>query len=88
MLACYRSIMQKMGLSPDHPSMASYNLILTPQYMMGVPRTQEQVGPVSLNSMGYAGTMLIRSTAEQDFIREQGPISILAAAGQPWAAIA
>jgi ATP adenylyltransferase len=62
----------------------SYNMILTSTYMMLVPRSKEVYGPVAVNSMGFAGSMLVRSKAELDFIRNESPMRILAAVGIPW----
>lgn len=51
---------------------------------MLVPRRQENVGPVAINALGFAGTILVNTKAGLDYIHEQGPISILEAAGCPW----
>jgi ATP adenylyltransferase len=59
-------------------------MVLTDRYMMLVPRTKEAVGPVAVNSMGFAGSMLVRSKEEQEFIRTQTPMRILAAVAKPW----
>lgn len=53
---------------------------------MLVPRRQENVGPVAINALGFAGTILVNSKAGLDYIHEQGPVSILEAAGYPWGA--
>ena len=61
-----------------------YNVILTAQFMMVVPRSKETFGPVSVNSMGYAGSLFVRSQAELDFIKQEGPIRVLSEVGLPW----
>ena len=61
-----------------------YNVILTAEHMMVVPRLQEACGPVSVNSMGFAGSLFVRSQAELDYIKEQGPMRILSEVGLPW----
>lgn len=61
-----------------------YNVVLTSDYMTVVPRSKERCGPVSVNSMGYAGSLFVRSQAELDYIKEQGPMRILAEVGLPW----
>lgn len=63
----------------------SYNMVLTSTFMMLVPRRTEFCGPVAVNSMGFAGSMLMRSQEELDYIRAEGPMRILAAVGVPWA---
>ncbi len=61
-----------------------YNVILTAEHMMVVPRLRESCGPVSVNSMGFAGSLFVRSQAELDYIKEQGPMRILSEVGLPW----
>ena len=61
-----------------------YNVVLTNEYMMVVPRSRETCGPVSVNSMGFAGSLFVRSQAELDHIKEQGPLRILSDVGLPW----
>jgi ATP adenylyltransferase/5',5'''-P-1,P-4-tetraphosphate phosphorylase II len=36
------------------------------------------------SSLGFAGTILLRSDEDLDFAQQQGPLNILAAVGQPW----
>ncbi|CAK0784806.1 hypothetical protein CVIRNUC_008010 [Coccomyxa viridis] len=61
-----------------------YNVILTGKFMMVVPRSQESWGPVSVNSMGFAGSLFVRSQAELDYIKEEGAMTVLSMVGLPW----
>lgn len=70
------------GSSGSKPE--SYNMVLTSSYMMLVPRTREVVGPVAVNSMGFAGSMLVRSKEELDYLHRETPMKVLAAVGRPW----
>jgi ATP adenylyltransferase len=82
LLACFSS-----GREEDDGAegpQQSYNMILTAAFMMLVPRRTEFCGPVAVNSMGFAGSMLVRSQQELDYIRTEGPMRILAAVGLPW----
>jgi hypothetical protein len=36
------------------------------------------------SSLGFAGTILVRSDEEVAYVKQQGPGAILAAVGQPW----
>lgn len=63
---------------------SSYNVLLTKDFISLVPRRQENIGSVAINALGFAGTILVNSKAGLDFIHEQGPITILEAAGCPW----
>lgn len=62
----------------------AYNLVLVRSYMMLVPRSRAVCGPASLNALGYAGTLLVRSQEELAFVREHGPMRILQYCGIPW----
>ena len=64
----------------------SYNVLLTKDFIVLVPRRQENVGSVAINALGFAGTILVNSKAGLDYIHEQDPVNILEAAGCPWAA--
>ncbi|CAL8462928.1 g2462 [Coccomyxa elongata] len=69
---------------PDDAPVESYNMVLTSSFMMLVPRSREIYGPVAVNSMGFAGSMLVRSKEELDFLRAESPMQVLAAVGVPW----
>ena len=62
----------------------SYNLILTKDHMLLVSRRQENVGSVGINALGFAGTILVNNKEGLQFIKDEGPISILEAVGVPW----
>lgn len=64
----------------------SYNVLLTREWLMLVPRRAERHGPLALNSLAFAGTMLVRSEEELAFVRDEGPTHILACVGDPWVA--
>ncbi|KAG2451972.1 hypothetical protein HYH02_003745 [Chlamydomonas schloesseri] len=62
----------------------SYNVLVTRQWLMLVPRRAECCGPLALNSLAFAGTILVRSEEVLGFVREKGPAAILAEIGVPW----
>ncbi|KAK9839797.1 hypothetical protein WJX81_002359 [Elliptochloris bilobata] len=62
----------------------SFNVLLTQRHMALVPRSREAWGPVAVNSMGYAGSLLVRSREELEYIEAEGPLCILTEVGQPW----
>ncbi len=77
------------GVSSLHPALRdagppSFNVLLTRRYMALVPRSREAWGPIAVNSMGYAGSLLVRSHAELAFIEAEGPLRILTEVGVPW----
>lgn len=59
-----------------HPS-APYNLLVTPQWMLLVPRTLERVEGISVNALGFAGSLFVRDTAQMQIVRRLGPMTVL-----------
>jgi len=60
---------------------APYNLLVTPDWMLVVPRRLEHAGPISVNALGYAGSLFARDAVELELIRRKGPLRILAEVG-------
>jgi sulfate adenylyltransferase (ADP) / ATP adenylyltransferase len=54
-----------------------YNLLVTRDWMMAVPRTQEAHAGVSVNALGFAGLLLARDAAQLEQIRRLGPLRLL-----------
>jgi ATP adenylyltransferase len=51
--------------------------------MLLVPRTQEHFGTISVNALGFAGSLFARDTAEMDALRAAGPMGALRAVAVP-----
>ena len=54
-----------------------YNLLLTRRWMLLVPRSREQFGTISVNGLGFAGSLFVRDAAEMQRLREAGPMNAL-----------
>jgi ATP adenylyltransferase len=54
-----------------------YNLLLTRQWMMYVPRSREHFGSVSVNALGFAGSLFVRNEQELRQVEVAGPMSVL-----------
>ena len=54
-----------------------YNLLVTRDWMLLVPRSLEKCGSISVNALGFAGSLLIRDEQELGFVRERGPMTLL-----------
>ena len=50
----------------------SYNLLLTRQWMMLIPRRQETVLGVSINALGFVGNLLVRNAEQLDNLKHYG----------------
>jgi ATP adenylyltransferase len=56
-----------------------YNLLATRRWMLLVSRTREHFGTISVNALGFAGSLFVRDAAEMDALRAAGPMSVLRA---------
>ena len=51
---------------------------------MLAPRSRGACGPINCNALVFAGTLLVRSTAELDFLKQEGPMRVLTEVTIPW----
>lgn len=54
-----------------------YNLLLTRDWLLFVPRTRETWQGVSLNALAFAGGLLVRSREQLERLRAAGPMAAL-----------
>ncbi len=60
--------------------MSPYNLLLTRDWLMIVPRRQESVEGLSLSALGYSGLIGLRTPDQIDLVRRRGPMPMLSEA--------
>ena len=60
---------------------AAYNLLCTREWMMVVPRTQEEHAGISVNSLGFAGSLLVKNKEELEKLKQLGPMKLLSEVG-------
>jgi sulfate adenylyltransferase (ADP) / ATP adenylyltransferase len=82
LLACYRSLLRAVGLSVEPTEgglerSAPYNLLVTRQWLLLVPRSQELFEGISINALGFAGALLVKNTAQLALLRKHGPMTAL-----------
>lgn len=69
------------GVGPEAMQSRPYNLIVTREWMLLVPRSREFWEGMSINALGYAGALLVRDQEQLRRLREAGPLEALAAVG-------
>ncbi|MEH1904750.1 ATP adenylyltransferase family protein [Nostoc sp.] len=74
-LEAYCTLRHAVGL--DTRQSGAYNLLATREWMLIVPRSQEHFQSISVNSLGFAGALLVRNAAEMEILKAQGPMTIL-----------
>ena len=71
----YVTYRQLIGRLPAGP----YNLLVTRDWMLLVPRRQERYESISVNALGFAGSLYVRNAAELELVRRAGPMNVLCA---------
>ncbi|MGF1498550.1 MAG: phosphorylase [Elainellaceae cyanobacterium] len=81
----YQALLTTVGLAPepgsDRPT-GPYNLLVTRDWMLLVPRSQESFDSISVNSLGFAGSMFVRDEAQMRTLKQHGPLKILCQVAQ------
>lgn len=76
----YRALAARTGLrlTPGEPA-APYDLLVTRRWMMLVPRSRERFEGISVNALGFAGSLLLEDPDQLGTVRRHGPIEVLRA---------
>lgn len=61
----------------------AYNFLMTREWMLIVPRKQERFGSIGINSLGFAGALLVRNQEELQQVKQHKPLDILTAVALP-----
>jgi ATP adenylyltransferase len=69
----YGALLGAVGIGENDP----YNLLVTRSWMLLVPRSRERFESISVNALGFAGSLLVRSEAELSLLRRQGLMKVL-----------
>jgi len=78
----YASMLNELALARGDLT-APYNLLVTRSWMLLVPRLQEHFETVSINALGFAGALLVRTSEELELLARRGPMTALGAVGAP-----
>lgn len=58
---------------------APYNLLATRDWMLLVPRTRESAYDISINALGFAGSLFVRDEQQLRIVQRSGPLALLRA---------
>jgi ATP adenylyltransferase len=72
--AIYQQMLREVGLENEP---GPYNLLVTREWMLMVPRTKETYESISVNALGFAGSILVRDEKELELVRAHGPMAVL-----------
>jgi ATP adenylyltransferase len=81
-LTLFAAMLQQVGLGAYRPGARQagpYNLLLTRRWMLLVPRSREHVPStrISINALGYAGSLFVRDQEQLRALHEIGPMTAL-----------
>ncbi|KAA8498638.1 Diadenosine 5',5'''-P1,P4-tetraphosphate phosphorylase 2 [Porphyridium purpureum] len=87
--SCLHALEQRMNVLSDVDAQGAtgiaqpfaYNLLLTREWMMVVPRSQEMFDDISVNSLGFAGALLVKNDPQLARVLQVTPMAILTAVG-------
>ncbi len=80
LLETYHMLLAVIGLpfQPDSPrATGAYNLLVTRDWMMLILRSQPSFEGIAINSLGFAGSLLVRNASELEHLRAVGPMNVL-----------
>jgi ATP adenylyltransferase len=82
MFESYAGLLRKTGMDAPEASMLKrqsgpYCLLVTRSWMLLVPRSVEFFDSVSINSLGFAGALLVRNREQLKTLRDFGPMNAL-----------
>jgi len=77
----YCQMKNVIGLAPDGANndriASAYNLLVTREWMLLVPRVRERFESISLNALAFAGAFLVRTEREMESLKKHGPMRAL-----------
>jgi ATP adenylyltransferase len=71
-----------VGLSNNAPA-SPYNLLATRRWLLLVPRLREFFEGISVNALGFAGSLLVKNAAQLEVLRTRGPMTALQSVSLP-----
>jgi len=75
----YHTLLQTLGIKPleNHEQSGAYNLLITREWMLIVPRQFEGFAEISVNSLGFAGALLVKNQQQMQLLKNISPINLL-----------
>jgi len=78
----YLSLLDAVHLSPlqrgrERRQGGAYNLLVTTEWMLLVPRAREHFHDISLNALAFVGSLFVRSNEQLQVLEREGPVHAL-----------
>jgi len=79
MVKAYLDLHRAAGLRFPQP----YNLLVTHEWMLAVPRSRDKFEDISINSLAFAGSFFVRDAAHAHTIAAARPMNVLKSVAMP-----
>jgi ATP adenylyltransferase len=88
--ALYRELLDRCGISAVEDAggelqSGPYNMLVRRGWMLVVPRSRACFESISVNALGFSGSLFLRSQEELERVRAVGPMQVLCAVAMPQA---
>lgn len=78
LLKRYFELLETVGIySNQEIQTAPYNFLATREWMMIVPRSQAEFSTIAVNSLAFAGTLLVRNSEQLEILKQLRPLNFL-----------
>lgn len=78
LLNYYYQLLAKLGLDNSSKKQSqAYNLLITRKWMFLIPRSQESFKSININSLGFAGALLVKNEKQRQTLLKHKPMKIL-----------
>ncbi len=77
----YLDLVAAAGIVANGRLRCPYNVLVTRRWMLAVPRARERVENISINALGFAGSLFVRDAREMAKLERLGPMTMLRLAG-------
>ena len=80
LLKIYQMLLDTIGAerySASDRQTIPYNLLMTRRWAMIVPRSQESYASISVNSLGFAGSLFVKDEDQLKILKQIGPMQVL-----------
>lgn len=86
----YHDLLKTCGLTIGDgitatPAAGAYNLLATRDWLFLVPRRQDGWGKIGVNSLGFAGALLVKNAEQLNGLKQIQLLDLLRQVAQPWA---